>query len=183
MPRIVDLPADNSGLREQTAGLLYESFRALTPAWPDMDSARREVESALESEKICRVMLDDQHRVMGWAGAMPHYDGNVWELHPLVVAESHRNRGYGRALVEDIEAIVAARGALTLWLGSDDETYATSVSGVDLYDDIPGAIRNIENLKGHPYEFYTRIGFRIAGVVPDANGRGKPDILLAKKIG
>ena len=182
VPDIIDLPVDRRDLLEQTAKLLYESFQGLTPAWPDMESARREVSYAMEDGKICRVMVDEG-RVIGWVGAMPHYDGNVWELHPLVVAESYRNRGYGKALVDDIEALVTARGGLTLWLGSDDEINATSLSGVDLYDDIPGAIRNIKNLKGHPYEFYTNLGFRIVGVVPDANGRGKPDILLAKRVG
>ncbi|UCG86844.1 MAG: GNAT family N-acetyltransferase [Gemmatimonadota bacterium] len=183
VPDIIDLPADRSDLLEQTAKLLYESFVDLTPAWPDMQAARGEVLASLECEKICRVTLDRNGHVIGWAGAMPHYDGNVWELHPLVVAKTHRKQGYGRALVEDIERIVTARGALTLWVGSDDEIDATSLSGVDLYDDIPGAIRNVKNLKGHPYEFYTRLGFHIVGVMPDANGRGKPDIFLAKRIG
>jgi aminoglycoside 6'-N-acetyltransferase I len=168
---------------EQTAALLLRSFRGLSSAWPDMAAARHEVSQALQPGKVCRVMLDDAGAVIGWVGAMSHYDGNVWELHPLVVAESCRNRGYGRALVRDIEKIVAQRGALTLWLGSDDETDATSLSGVDLYADIPGAIAGIKNFKGHPYEFYTRVGFRIVGVMPDANGRGKPDIFLAKRVG
>jgi aminoglycoside 6'-N-acetyltransferase I len=44
------------------------------------------------------------------------------------------------------------------------------------------AIRDIRNLGGHPYEFYQRVGFTIAGVLPDANGPGKPDIFLAKRI-
>jgi len=183
IPDIVELSADRSDLMEQAAKLLYDSFADLTRAWPDMQAARDEVLASLDSDKISRVMADGQGRVLGWVGAMPHYDGHVWELHPLVVAESHRNRGYGRALVEDIERIVTARGALTLWLGSDDEINATSLSGVDLYADIPGAIRNVRNLKGHPYEFYTRLGFRIVGVMPDANGRGKPDIFLAKRVG
>ena len=40
----------------------------------------------------------------------------------------------------------------------------------------------IRNLKDHPFEFYLRLGFRIAGVLPDANGFGKPDIFLAKRV-
>ena len=44
-------------------------------------------------------------------------------------------------------------------------------------------MRSIRNLRDHPYEFYLRVGFRIAGVLPDANGRGKPDIFLAKRVG
>ena len=31
-------------------------------------------------------------------------------------------------------------------------------------------------------EFYLRVGFHIVGVIPDANGFGKPDILMAKRI-
>jgi aminoglycoside 6'-N-acetyltransferase I len=29
---------------------------------------------------------------------------------------------------------------------------------------------------------FGKCGFAVAGVVPDANGRGKPDILMAKRI-
>lgn len=35
---------------------------------------------------------------------------------------------------------------------------------------------------GHPYEFYQTLGFVILGVIPDANGLGKPDILMAKRL-
>ncbi len=182
-PDIVDLAAQRGDLAEQAARLLYDSFKDLSAAWPDMQSARDEVSVSLESGKISRVMLDGQGQVIGWVGAIPLYEGRVWELHPLVVAESHRNKGYGRALVEDVEKIVEARGALTLWLGSDDEIDGTSLSGVDLYSDIPAAIRDVQNFKRHPYEFYTRLGFHIVGVMPDANGRGKPDIFLAKRVG
>jgi aminoglycoside 6'-N-acetyltransferase I len=180
--RIVDLPTARSGLIDQTARLLYDSFRDLTPAWPDIESARDEVLASLQEGKISRVMLNHARDVIGWIGAQPQYEGRVWELHPLVVAASMRRVGYGRALVLDIEATVAARGALTLWVGSDDETNATSLSGIDLYDDLPGAIRNVRNLKNHPYEFYIRLGFQIVGVMPDANGLGKPDIYLAKRV-
>jgi aminoglycoside 6'-N-acetyltransferase I len=183
VPYVVDLSGSRSDLIEQAARLLYDSFQDLTPAWSNMQAAREEVLASLDSGKISRVMVDRNGRVTGWVGAMPHYDGRVWELHPLVVAEPVRQKGYGRALVEDIEAIVSAQGALTLWVGSDDEIDATSLSGVDLYDDLPSAIRNVKNLKGHPYEFYTRIGFSIVGVMPDANGPGKPDIFLAKRVG
>jgi hypothetical protein len=45
-------------------------------------------------------------------------------------------------------------------------------------------MRDLKKLRGaHPLEFYRRLGFQVAGVVPDANGRGKPDILFAKRLG
>jgi aminoglycoside 6'-N-acetyltransferase I len=100
-----------------------------------------------------------------------------------VVAASHRRQGIGRALVADLERVVAARGALTLWLGSDDESDETSASGVDLYADVAGAIRGLKTLRGdHPLDFYLRLGFRVTGLMPDANGRGRPDIFLARRV-
>jgi aminoglycoside 6'-N-acetyltransferase I len=127
--------------------------------------------------------VDEAGTALGWIGGIPMYGGRVWEVQPLVVSGAHRQRGIGRALVEDLERLVAGRGALTLWAGSDDEHNETTLGGTDLYPDIPGAIRSIRNLGRHPYEFYLRLGFQIAGVLPDANGRGRPDIFLAKRVG
>ena len=59
--------------------------------------------------------------VLGWIGGIRQYDGNVWELHPLVVKPSYQGQGIGRALVTDLEEQVRQRGGLTLWLGTDDE--------------------------------------------------------------
>ena len=139
---------------------------------------------SLVPDRISRVAVDSCDKVLGWVGAIPMYRGRVWELHPLVVAESHRRQGIGRALVEDLERVVAGRGAVTLWLGSDDENDETNLSGVDLYADLPGAIRDFRKIRGeHPGEFYLRLGFRVVGLMPDANGPGKPDIFFAKRVG
>lgn len=179
---LLDLRTDRPDLIEQAAALLFDGLRPRTDAWPDLAAARREVLDSLEPHKISRVMLDETGRVIGWIGGQPEYDGNVWELHPLVVARPHQGRGIGRALVRDLETLVARRGAFTLRVGSDDERNETSLGGADLYADFPAAIRDIRNLSRHPYEFYQRVGFTIIGVMPDANGRGRPDIYLAKRI-
>jgi aminoglycoside 6'-N-acetyltransferase I len=84
--------------------------------------------------------------------------------------------------VADLEALVAARGALTLLLGSDDELFETSLGGADLYHDLPSRLRDVRVSGEHAYDFYRAVGFQIVGVVPDANGRGKPDIIMAKRI-
>jgi aminoglycoside 6'-N-acetyltransferase I len=178
---ILDLATD-SRLIEPTARLLLDAFRGRTEDWQDPDSARQEVVESLASDRISRVLLDEGGIVLGWIGGIPAYGGRVWEVHPLVVSGSHRRQGIGRALVEDLERCAASRGALTLWVGSDDEHGETTLSGSDLYPDIPDAIRRIRNLNQHPYEFYLRLGFTIAGVLPDANGPGKPDIFLAKRV-
>jgi aminoglycoside 6'-N-acetyltransferase I len=179
---IHDLSTAAPEWREQAAWLLFESFRDRSPAWPDVAAARTEVEDSLQPGKISRVWVADGI-VEGWIGGQPQYDGHVWELHPLVVSERHRGRGVGAALVRDLEAAVAARGALTLWVGADDENFETSLGGVDLYGDLPARLREVTGGGVHPYAFYRRMGFQVVGVMPDANGRGKPDIFLAKRIG
>jgi aminoglycoside 6'-N-acetyltransferase I len=182
--RIIELRSGDEEHREQAAVLLRDSFKGRTGEWQDLDSARDEVTGSLEQEKISRVALDVHGAVVGWIGAFPTYCGQVWELHPLVVAPSRRRQGIGRALVEDLERLVASLGALTLWLGSDDENGETSASGIDLYTDTASSIRDFRRLRGtHPHEFYVRLGFRVVGVLPDANGRGRPDIFYAKRVG
>lgn len=175
-------PQDVSAI-QQAANLLVESFREHWPnAWPDLPAALEEVREALEPGKICRAAMDVQGRLLGWIGGIPQYDGHVWELHPLVVAGAYQGRGIGRALVADFEVQAKARGGLTVLLGSDDEDGMTSLSGVDLYTNLWERVAAIRNLNGHPYEFYQKCGYTIVGVVPDANGPGKPDIIMAKRL-
>jgi aminoglycoside 6'-N-acetyltransferase I len=181
--RIVDLRPDHTSYIHECAVLLVEGFREHWPnAWPDLDAALAEVREALGLGRIARVALAADGAALGWIGGIPGYDGNVWELHPLVVRPDSRGRGVGRALVADLEAQVRVRGGLTLWLGTDDEDDMTSLGGAELYPDLLLRLAGIRNLKRHPFEFYRKCGFVLAGVVPDANGRGKPDILMAKRV-
>jgi aminoglycoside 6'-N-acetyltransferase I len=180
--QIVDLTSDRSDLIDGAAVLLRDAFHNRSRDWQNLESARQEVMESLSEDLISRVAVDESGAVIGWIGAIPAYSGNVWEIHPLVVASRHRRQGLGRALLRDLEDIVYRKGALTIWAASDDENNETSFSAVDLYADLPAAIRNVRNLRGHPYEFYVRAGFRIVGVMPDANGVGKPDIFLAKRV-
>lgn len=181
--RIVDFDPQDNSLIAAAAALLVEGFREhWVDAWPDMESALQEVRECAVPEYICRVALDDDGTLLGWIGGRPEYDGNVWELHPMVVRADQRHKGIGRALVADLEAQVRARGGLTIMLGTDDEDDMTTLGGADLYTNLWEQIAHIRNLKGHPYEFYQKCGYTIIGVIPDANGRGKPDIYMAKRI-
>jgi aminoglycoside 6'-N-acetyltransferase I len=78
---------------------------------------------------------------------------------------------------------VRARGATTIWLGTDDEDNLTSLGGADLYPDVLEQASKIRNLRSHPFGFYQKLGYAIVGILPDANGPGKPDILMAKRVG
>lgn len=166
---------------QQVADLLFANF-ATPDGWPTIESALLEVQESLAPDRISRVALDDQGNVIGWIGGMQDYDGHVWELHPLVVCANSRGQGIGRALVLDLEDIARAMGGKTVMLGTDDLDCATSLGGVDLYTNLWTHIKDIKNLRRHPYEFYQKLGYSIVGVVPDANGPGKPDILMAKSL-
>ncbi len=180
---IIDLSPDNEHAVQQVAALLVDSFREHYPdSWPDLDSALQEVRESFASDRISRIAVDDDGTVLGWVGGISQYDGNVWELHPLVVRPDRQRQGIGRALVTDLEAQVQAQGAITLWLGTDDEDNMTTLAGVDLYPNVLEHARNIRNLRRHPYTFYQKLGFVIVGVMPDANGLGKPDIFMAKRV-
>jgi aminoglycoside 6'-N-acetyltransferase I len=181
---IADLqPGDEDAIR-QVAQILLDAFVDMAPdAWPGMDSALAEVRDSLEPGRVSRVAVTPDGTVLGWVGGIPEYDGHVWELHPLAVHPAYQGQGIGRALVLDFEAQVAARGALTVMLGTDDEAGWTTLSGVDLYENVWEHVRSIQNPGRHPYEFYQRLGYVITGVVPDANGWGKPDILMSKRVG
>jgi aminoglycoside 6'-N-acetyltransferase I len=181
--QITDLLPDDESVIQQAATLLVESFKEHWPeAWPDLESALQEVRESFEADRISRVALDEDGMVLGWIGGIRQYDGNVWELHPLAVRPDRQRQGIGRALVADLEAEVRRQGGLTLWLGSDDEAEMTSLSGVNLYPNVLVHLANLKNLRGHPYEFYQKVGFVVIGVMPDANGPGKPDIYMAKSL-
>ncbi|MBL8046108.1 MAG: GNAT family N-acetyltransferase [Anaerolineales bacterium] len=150
-------------------------------AWPDLEAAFEEVKELVKPEHICRAAMHGEV-LLGVVGGLPEYDGHVWELHPLAVHPEYQRQGVGRALVRDFEAQVKARGGLTIILGSDDEDEMTTLAGVELYPDPWAHIAQIRNLKNHPFEFYQKLGYVISGIVPDANGRGKPDILMSKRV-
>jgi len=178
---IVDLTPNDASAIEQTAELIFNSFG--TPdAWPTIESAREEVAASFDEGRISRVAIDEMKNVIGWIGGISESNGNVWELHPLAVREEHRHQGIGRALVVDFENLVRERGGVTITLGTDDLENQTTLGGVDLYPNVWQHINSIQNLNRHPYEFYQKLGYVIVGVIPDANGHGRPDIFMAKKV-
>ena len=180
--KIGDLdPADEATIA-QIARIVVDAFRDHTPSWPDLASAEAEVRESFAEDRISLVAREGDV-VLGWIGGIKEYDGHAWELHPLAVDPACHGEGVGRALVAALEQQVAARGATTLYLGADDEDGRTSLSNTDLYPDPLEHLAAITNPGRHPYEFYLACDFSIVGVIPDANGPGKPDILMARRLG
>jgi aminoglycoside 6'-N-acetyltransferase I len=180
---ILFLTRENQAILQQAAQLLIDAFCEHWPeAWPTLEDSMKEIQEMLDEERICRIAIDDEGNLLGIIGGIPQYDGHVWELHPLAVQPNMQSQGIGRALVVDFEEQVCLRGGLTITLGSDDEDNMTSLSNADLYEDLWDKIKNIRNLKNHPFEFYQKMGYIISGVVIDANGIGKPDILMSKRV-
>jgi aminoglycoside 6'-N-acetyltransferase I len=181
--RITDLlPTDETAIH-QTARILLDGFVDMAPtAWADMEESLEEVRDSFGEERISRVALNDQGEIVGWIGGISQYDGHVWELHPLVVRVDQWGKGIGAALVKDLEQQARQRGGLTILLGTDDENGMTSLSGTDIYPNPLAHLQNIKNVRRHPFEFYQKLGFALVGIIPDANGYGKPDILMAKRI-
>ncbi|MDQ3711125.1 MAG: GNAT family N-acetyltransferase [Acidobacteriota bacterium] len=180
--KIVDVTNEDSIIR-QIAEILIDGFRETgSNDWTTLESATAEVLDSLGENRISRVAIDESGDVAGWIGGIEEYNGKVWELHPLVVRRDCQKKGIGRALVEDLEREVKMRGGSTITLGTDDENNRTSLGGVDLYPKVLENLSNIKNLRRHPFEFYQKLGYVITGVIPDANGFGKPDILMCKRV-
>ncbi len=176
--RIVDLRPDDEAAIRQVAEILTDQ---IPQGWPTLEEALAEVRESFEPGRVSRVALDDDGAVLGWIGAIPTYS-HAWELHPLVVRGDRQRRGIGSALVADLERLLRERGCLTLYLGSDDETAQTSAASVDLFPDVLGHAARLRVVGSHPLDFYRRLGFVVIGLLPDANGPGRPDIWLAKRL-
>lgn len=178
---IEDLSPDDAAGIEATARLALAAFAHID--WPaDLEEALAEVREALQPGKICLIARDETGRIIGWIGGQLDYS-EVWELHPLAVNPAHQRQGVGKALVAALEKRVAAAGGYTLQLGTDDDFGGTNLFGQELYPDVLGAAQRMVSTNNHPFTFYLKLGFVVTGLVPDANGFGKPDIMMCKRVG
>jgi aminoglycoside 6'-N-acetyltransferase I len=182
MVTITDLLPDDDVRIRQTAAVLMDAFRDWPDTYADLASALDEVRESFDDGRISRIALDTSGAVVGWIGGIREYDGHAWELHPLAVSPEWQRRGVGRALVVDLETRVREQGGTTVYLGTDDVDGRTSLADTDLYPNVWEHIARIENRRNHPFAFYLRCGYAVTGVIPDANGPGKPDILMAKRV-
>ena len=181
--RLEPMAAQRRETRRRAASILLEAFAGWPESWNTLDEAEEEVAASLGTDRLSFVALADGGEALGWIGAISSYHDRVWELHPLAVAPEAQRSGVGRRLVRRLEEEAAARGGLTMYLGTDDVTAMTSLGGSDLFPGVLAHLAALRDLRGHPFAFYQRLGYEVVGVVPDANGFGRPDIMMAKRIG
>ena len=177
---IVRLTGAGDDLKSAAAEILRRAFSHI-PIWSTVTEARAEVDECCAADRVAfGVMLLGE--LAGWVGAIKHSEP-LWELHPIAVRPDVHRRGVGRLLVEALEAEAERQGAVTIYLGTDDEFGGTNLFGRDVY---PTPLEHLAELRvktAHPYRFFERLGFCVAGVIPDASGVGKHDILMAKRVG
>ena len=163
----------------QCARILREAFADLGAY---QDTAEAEVATFLTDPERFAIAAVQAGVVLGFVGGIEAYSHAI-ELHPLVVDPPRQREGIGRVLVRALESQAAERGKLTVYLGTDDEIGGTSLFGADIF---PGALAKLAAIApttGHPFFFYRKLGYEPVGVIPDANGFGKPDLLMARRIG
>ena len=178
---IVDFATLPPARHAEAARILREALAHVPSAYNGPGEAEAEV--ALRSgddEWLGHAALEGE-RLVGWIGAIRTYS-HGWELHPLVVAPDRQRRGIGSALMAALEVRARSEGVLTLFLGSDDDYGGTNLFGRDLWPDVMGHVAaTVATTRGHALTFYRRHGYEIVGLLPDVNGAGRPDIMLAKR--
>ena len=164
----------------QAARMLTEG---IPKGYPTLDDALEEINSLLDPEDTLLAAVENGE-VLGFGGILdPDYNGNVFELNPLVVRADRRREGIGGKIVSALEEEARKQGGLIIRLGADDEGEKgeTSLANADLFDNLPEKLKNF-NPGTHQSAFYIKLVYKIIGVMPDANGYGKPDIYLGKRL-
>lgn len=174
--------AEQSKYQIDAARILMKTFTDLgNNTWPDIATAMNEIDECIDLPNICIGIILDNYLV-GLVGLRPMYK-ETWELHPLVIKKEYQGKGLGKKLLYELEIRAKKQGLIGIVLGTDDENNKTSLSQLNITEtNIFDSIINIKNINKHPYEFYKKNGYIIVGVIPNANGKNKPDIWMWKSL-
>lgn len=182
--QIQEIRIDELSKLKALAKISTEAARQHSSAWlSTVSDAMTELHRCVISENLSRMALRDEVPV-GWISACP-VNKTVWEIHPLLVDPNTHRQGVGTLLVNEVENILKARGVWTIQVSTSDATNATTLSGKDLYIDPLGELQKLDvtdSKVGHALQFWIRSGYKVVGILPDAEGMGKPSICLAKRL-
>lgn len=182
-PEVIDMTHATAQQRQVAARILVDALAHAPSAWKDAALAAEEVNSFVAGSERVGLLGVEDGAVRGWIGGLRH-SRFAWELHPLVVDPAHQRQGWGRRLVAALEEAARSQGAVTIWLGTDDDFGGTNLYGQDLYPEVLDRLAQLRPAPtiGHPFTFYQRMGYHVTGVLPDADGPGRHDILMAKRL-
>ncbi len=179
--QIAPFPGLSPAQLAEAARILREAIHG--ESYKASGEAEEEVASFLSDPERFALAVVEGETLLGWIGGVRGYS-HALELHPLVVDPPRHRQGIGAALVAALEAQARAEGFLTVHLGTDDDFGGSSLFGADLFPDPLAKLAGIEPRGGgHPFFFYRRLGYVPTGVLPDANGAGRPDIFMARRLG
>lgn len=175
---------------QEGAALIQESMREFSSAWPTFDASLGELlDAARREEGILLAAVSPAQRLCGMLSGAPEYVGQVLRVDLVAVTAEFQRRGVGRMLMQSLAEIGRNRGYHSLLARVPDEAGRTPLAGVELYPSPLAHLQALkENLSGrnpaldHPVSFFLRLGFHLCGVVPDAHGCGRPEILLSRRI-
>jgi aminoglycoside 6'-N-acetyltransferase I len=180
--RIVPFETLGAAQQAQAAQVLVHAFAHAPAAWRTITEATAEVAKFYDDPDRSALAALHAAQVIGWIGMIRDYS-HAFQLHPIAVDPAWQRRGVGAQLVQALEAAARKEGALTLCLGTDDDFGGTTLFGADPLPDLLASLGAVQQSpRGHPVGFYLKLGFKLSGIVPDANGPGRPDILMAKRL-
>jgi aminoglycoside 6'-N-acetyltransferase I len=178
--RIIPFPDLSPAQLAEAARILRDAIHGSSYKAPG--EAEEEAGSFLTDPERFALAAVEGEAVLGWIGGVRGYS-HALELHPLVVDPPRHRQGIGAILVRALEAQAVEEGFLTIHLGADDDFGGSSLFGADLFPDPLAKLAQIEPRgDGHPFFFYRRLGYVPIGVLPDANGPGRPDIFMARRL-
>lgn len=168
---------------EQLALLLHRcSPEAVNPAGT-RDAALLAVTESLRDDAdtiSLAALIDDE--VLGWIAGKRYRTHGFRITHCVVHPDVHR-LGIGRRMAIAFESAAQDAGALIVHASMIDSACSTSLGGRDLFPGLLSRTVNEQDDVNHPVIFFLCCGYELAGVLPDAYGWGKPELIVAKRVG
>lgn len=164
---------------------LEDAAVLLQMVYPQLLYSQEEAEGELlrvHQEGSVFLVYLDQGQLAGMIGARLTHGSTGYELYPHVVSPEYQNKGIGSTLLTMLEEELTRREGTVLFLAVEDELGQTSLYGEKLFHQTILPLHQVQTSQDHPLDFYRHRGFKITGVIPDAFGEGRPDILLAKSL-